>query len=246
MASLPTRTTASFDAIKPVSSLVLLDNEFNQLVGASGILNGGTTGTKLLVKTSDGTDPPVDCDQVGAGLLARWKQNGSNKVTLSNAGLFTMTNTGVNTGFNADQVDSIEGANIAKLDTHKTAFSIAFLEADPSTGTVASEDRACWVCPDGNSITVTKLWVMFNAGAHTAGGSVTFTIRKRNGGGTTDLGSVTLNDANGTGRTVYKNDIGDAVLAADDIVTYFIASRSGTVSERNVSLGFYGKQLFTT
>jgi hypothetical protein len=245
MASLPTRTTASFDAIKPVSSLVPLDNEFNQYVGASGIFNGGTTATKLLVKTSDATDPPIALDQIGAGALLILKQNGSTKLTVTNAGLLNPASSAVNTGFNADLLDGLEAAAFAQLATHKTAFSVAFFEADPSTGTVSTEDRAKWVCPDGNTVTITKLWVSFGAGSHTAGGSVTFTFRKRNGGGTVDIGAVTLDNTNNTIHTVYKNDIGDVTLAADDMMTYFIA-RSGTVTERSVSVGFYGKQLFTT
>src|SRR5262250_2718638 len=89
MASLPTRTTASFQAIQPIPSAAPLDAEFNQYVGASGIFNGGTTGTKLLTKTSDATDPPYDLDQIGAGLLARWKQNGVSKATITNDGSLT-------------------------------------------------------------------------------------------------------------------------------------------------------------
>ena len=248
MASLPTRTTASFDAIKPVSSLVLLDNEFNQLEGAAGIFNGGTTAFKLKIKTSDGADPVIELDQVGAGPILLLKQNGVAKVTFNNNGTVTFVNTAVNTGLNADQVDGIEGSNIAKLDTNKTAFSVAFFEADPSTGTLSVEDRPSWVCPDGNAVTITKLWARWISGSHTSGGSVTFTFRKRTGAGALsgDIGNITLDNTNNTQYVTYKNDIADVPLNPDDSLTYYISARSGTVSERNVAVGVYGKQLFTT
>src|SRR5262245_1317278 len=120
MATLPTRTTASFDAIKPVPDLVKLDNEFNQYVGASGIFNGGTTATKLLVKASDAADPPLEIDQTGAGPLAEWKQNGTLKVSVGNSGQvisavttgtapLSIASTTVNTNLNADLLDGREG-----------------------------------------------------------------------------------------------------------------------------------------
>jgi len=253
MASLPTRTTASFDVIKPVSSLVLLDNEFNQYVGASGIFNGGTTATKLLVKASDASDPPLEIDQIGAGPLAEWKQNGTLKTSIGNSGqIVSAVTTGTApldvqsttkvTNLNADKVDGFD------IVGDKTAFSIAFFESDPSAGTFNTEDRAAWICPDGNAVTITKLWVKFTSGSHTPGGSVTFTIRRRSGAGSfvADIGTVTLDNTNNTIHVVYKNDIGDVALNADDSITYFISARSGTVSERSVALGCYGKQSFTT
>lgn len=252
MASLLARIVASFDAIKPVPNLTGLDGEHNQLVGASGVLNGGSTASKLLVKTSDGTDPPIDCDQVGAGALARYKQNGVTKVTLGNTGLFTMVNTAVNPSFNADQVDGIEGANIAKLDTHKTAFSMSFELADPSTPTTGAfiPGGVTWICPDGASITVTKLSVTFQTGSHTSGGSVSFTIQLRTAASTwtsfSNLGTVTLDNTNNTVLNVYTNDIADAPLAVGDTLIMFISARSGTISERDVSVAVRGTQKFTT
>lgn len=247
MASLPARTTASFDAIKPVSSLVLLDDELNDMKGAAGFLNGGTTAKKLLIKTSDGSDPPVDCDQIGAGLLARWKQNGSNKVTLSNAGLFTMVNTAVNTGFNADQVDGIEGANIAKLDTNVAAWSMTWSIDDPSTFTLSDDTLLpVWLVPAGTSIAITKIKVVYYSGSHTAGGSVTFAHTKRNsaGAGAAFVTGISLDNTNNTIRTTYSANFSVALSEGDQIACS-ISARSGTVSERKVSIVLCGTQKLT-
>jgi hypothetical protein len=262
MANLPTRTTASFFAIQPIPSATPLDDEFNQLVGGAGILNGGTTGKKLLIKSSDAADPPVDCDQIGAGLLARWKQNGSSKVAISNAGQLSMgiptgtsplsvASTTVNTNLNADMVDGFHGADLAQLATHRTYFSTPIgFETDPTITTTNIEDRQVWIAPDNIvEMKIGRLWILFNAGSHTAGGSLVYTIRKRNflGGAQSDLGSVSLDNTNNTIRNVYYNNIADFTLTAGDIITFYKdPATTGTNSERSVTIGFVGYQRLST
>jgi hypothetical protein len=239
MASLPSRTTASFDAIKPVSSLVPLDDELNDIKGATGFLNGGTTGKKLLVKSSDAADPPIEIDQIGAGPLAEWKQNGTLKVSISNAGLFTMANTAVNTGLNADQVDGIEGANIAKLDTALVPFVITYKIDDPSTFGIADNTVLPFVrIPAITGGFLKKITIWYQSGSHTAGGSVTF---KPSISGVGDIGSgVSLNDANPTIFTVYTDDFADQAISEGNMLHVVISARSGTVTERNVSINIEG------
>jgi hypothetical protein len=249
MASLPSRATASFDAIKPVSSLVPLDNEFNQLVGAAGILNGGTTGTKLLVKTSDATDPPIIQDQVGAGKLLLLRQNGVDKVTVSNAGLITMANTGVNPGLNADQVDGIEGANIAKLDTHVTAFSIPFFYANPPAGGEAeSGSVGVFICPVGTAITLTKAYILFRAGSHTSGGNLTFQLFTVNSDGTgvNDWTSnlIIQNSGPAISNVLTLNPV-DRTMTEGQYLCCRLLSRSGTITEQNITVVAAGTQRLT-
>ena len=244
MAALLSRFVASFDAIKPVPNLTGLDGEFNQLEGASGVLNGGTTAFKLLIKTSDGSDPPVDADQIGAGPLARFKQNGTTKLTITNGGLLNPASSAVNTGFNADLLDGIEGAAFAQLATAKANFAVCFFEADPSSGTLSTEDRPAFVFPNGTGMKVTRVHGYYSAGSHTAGGSVTFTFSRR-GSVTGDIGTITLDNTNNTINTVYTNDIADLNFSGFDTVTYRISARSGTVSERSVTLCVEGFQLLT-
>src|SRR5262245_14419575 len=167
MASLLSRFVGTgFAAIAPVPNLTGLDGECNQLVGASGVLNGGTTGSKLLVKTSDGTDPPVDCDQVGAGLLARWKQNGSSKATITNDGSYTGNGlTGaagvypfgsIPVGPASDPTTSNQLARKAYVDGKKVSFSAGFLIADPSTATINGRDYGTLIIPAGGQYTITQ------------------------------------------------------------------------------------------
>src|SRR5262245_6246522 len=145
MASLPT-VTYDFASHAPVPSLAPLDDSFKALVGAAGFLNGGTTGTKLLVKTSDATDPPVDQDQARAGLQARWKQNGSSKATITNDGSLTANGltgaAGVYT-FGSIPVgpasDPTTGNQLTRRDyvlARQVAFSASWFIADPSTASV--------------------------------------------------------------------------------------------------------------
>jgi len=245
MASLPTRTTASFDAIKPVSSLVLLDNEFNQYVGASGILNGGTTGTKLLVKTSDATDPPVDCDQVGAGALARFKLSGTAKVTIGNDGLITCANTGINPGLNADRLDSKEGSEYAVLATNVVPWSATWFVADPSTAATATEEYPSVLVPTGSTtFKITALKIEYRGGSHTGGSFARFKIARR-GAASADMGTIEVNDTNNTAFTLYSNDIADVTLTSEDRLVFTLDARGGTVTERNVSVFAVGTRLLT-
>lgn len=246
MASLPARQTASFFAIQPIPSATPLDDELNALVGAAGFLKGGTTGIKLLIKSSDATDPPVDFDQIGAGPLARFKQNTVTKITFNNDGTATFVNTAVNPGLNADRVDSIEGANIAQLNTHKSFFSTTIgFEPDPTITTTLTEDRQVWIAPNNVAeMKIERLWIHFNAGSHTAGGSLVYTLRKRDldGNNPVDMGNVTLDNTNSTIRKVHYNDIADVTIVPGDTITFFKNSASGTNSERAISIGIVGFQ----
>ena len=256
MASLPTRTTASFAAIAPVPNLTVLDNEFNQYVGASGIFNGGTTGTKLLVKTSDASDPPIEQDQVGAGPLAEWKQNGTLKVSIANSGQIVsavatgtapinLTSTTKCTNLNADQIDGIEGSNIALLDTHKTGFSIPFGYPTLPGAVETVESVPRWIVPPGNTIQITHIGVVWGNGTF-SGASNIFTIKRRNSAGTlqADVGTKDLNG-------VAQNETSATALGAPLTLTtgdqlYPLFTTRNTATETNVTIFLYGKQLLTT
>jgi len=244
MASLLSRVVASFAAIAPVPNLTGLDGEHNQLVGASGVLNGGTTGTKLLVKTSDATDPPVDQDQVGAGLLARWKQNGTLKASITNAGQITtaiatgtsplsVASTTVCTNLNADLLDGRDLTGI------QVSFSAAFSIADPSTANLNSNDFGSIIIPAGGTYTITKFKVVFHDGSHTAGGSLTFVVFQF-GVGVKSTAALKLDNTNNTGNTVYTDDIVDFTASADSQFAVQISARSGTITERNVTVTIEG------
>jgi len=251
MASLPTRTTASFDAIKPVSSLVLLDDELNDIKGATGFLNGGTTGKKLLVKSSDGADPPLEIDQIGAGPLAEWKQNGTLKVSINNSGQivsdvatgtapFDVDSTTEVANLNASRVGGIVGANVAIIGTSKIPFTLSFKIDDPTTPSLNDQSTVNLVrVPAVQSGFITKVTIIYASGSHTAGGSCTFRVFI-NGSG---VGSgVSFTDANATAFTFYTEDFADQAITDGTSVTVVISARSGTVSERNVTINVEGYQ----
>lgn len=258
MATLPTRILSSFQANIPVSSLNDLDDEFNQLVGAAGILNGGTTGTKLLVKSSDASDPPIEIDQIGAGPLAEWKQNGTLKVSLANSGqivsavatgtapLSVASTTKVD-NLNADLLDGISSAGFA-LSTAKTAFSTTFFVPDPTLLPTDDPETGIplFIVPDGQSITITKVKISWRVGSHTAGSSLQFTMFLRTAASSwasgSTFGSVSLSDGASTANFVHENSSVNQALAQGDTVECFLDSISGTVTERQISIAMIGTQ----
>src|SRR5215475_4376169 len=196
------RTTASFDAIKPVPDLVKLDNEFNQLVGANGILNGGSTSNRQLTKYNHATEPVIECDQLGAGLIAQFKQSGVEKARIENDG--DLVSNGITTaagvvtfgsipvGPAADCTTANQYARKAYVDNRVVSFSVGFLISDPSTVTVNNRDFGSFIVPAGGTYTFTQGKIMFRSGSHTPGGSLVFKIEQV---GVGDKSSLGLNDS---------------------------------------------------
>src|SRR5262245_2006896 len=250
MSSLPTRTTASFDAIKPVPGLVKLDNEFNQYVGACGFLNGGSTGTKLLVKSSDAADPPLEIDQIGAGPLAEWKQNGTLKVSIANSGQIIsslatgtkpldVTSTTVCTNLNADQVDGFD------LTGNKTAFSVTWFYVSLPVAVETTESVPRFLVPPGTTVQIVDIEAVW-AGGSASGANNIFTIKRRNVSGTlqADVGTVNLNGVSQNAVTQVTAGLPLTVTANDQIYPLFTTRNTG--SEQLVSIVIRGKQSFTT
>lgn len=252
MASLLTRILASFQSNIPNPTLNDLDSEFNQYVGAAGVFNGGTTGKKLLTKTSDAVDPVYEFDQVGAGPIIECKQNGGLKVSVNNAGQIV---SGISTGtapidvtsttmcphLNADQVDGIEGANIAQIGVSKIPFSLAFRVEDPSTYALNDDTVTLFVrVPAVNTAFITKLVIIRTGGTHTAGGSVTFKARIFN---SSTVGSgVAFSDTNNLANTPYTDDFVDTAVVEGNYIGFVISARSGTISETKVNVTLEGYQ----
>lgn len=60
-----------------------VDDELNQLVN---LLSGVSTNKDTLLKFSDGTNPVLRVDQLGAGVIQQWLQNGTVKSRINNNG----------------------------------------------------------------------------------------------------------------------------------------------------------------
>jgi hypothetical protein len=101
-----------------------VDDEFNQFVNA---FSGLSTDKNLIVKYDHATDAVLALDQIGAGIVQEWKQNGTQKARVNNDGSFRtinqfistlaigtkpidVTSTTVCTNLNADLLDGQHGA----------------------------------------------------------------------------------------------------------------------------------------
>jgi hypothetical protein len=60
-----------------------MDDELNQLVN---LLSGASTTKDTLLKFLDGTNPVLRVDQLGAGVIQQWLQNGAVKTVIDNSG----------------------------------------------------------------------------------------------------------------------------------------------------------------
>lgn len=294
MANLLSRFIASFAAAAPVSSLDPLDGECNQLVGGAGVFNGGSTDKKLLTRASDASDPPYDLDQLGAGLLARWKQAGVERARIDNDGSMAITNAALKVTRNSsspfiDLLHSVTGKNYLitvngsghlvigevgtsnaitidhttglvtfeeipilpaaspttanqatrkdYVDTRRVSFSASFTIIDPSTVTLGDLIFGTIVIPGGGQYTVTKAKVAYVGGSHTSGGSVTFIVQQQ---GVGTRATLVLNDTNNAINTVYTDDVADFNVAENAILGVLVSARSGTVSEKNVTVTIEG------
>lgn len=213
----------------------------------------GTDNVDITIKNNHAANPPLILNETGAADIQKWQKNGADVLSIENSGQIKsvvvtgtppiiVDSTDVCTNLNADRVDGIEGSNITKLDTHKTYHTTVIgFESDPTLTTLSIEDRAIWIAPaNANEMKIIRLWIVYNAGSHTAGGNLQYTIRRRDsaGGSSSDLGTVTLDNTNNTIRTVYYNNIADFTLTSGDIITFYKATASGTITERSVSIGF--------
>jgi hypothetical protein len=230
-----------------------LDNEFNQYVGASGIFNGGTTGTKLLTKTSDANDPVYELDQVGAGPVLECKVNGTLKVWVNNSGQvvsevatgtapFDVDSTTKVTNLNADLLDGIEASAFPLLASSVSAWSKTwFYPVLPgAVETTESVDRL--IVPVSTAFTVTSITSVWAAGSD-SGASNVFTIKRRNSAGVaqSNVGTIDVNDA---GQDALNSGAVSVALTAGDQIYPLFTTRN-TASETLVSITIRGTQRLT-
>ena len=250
--ALLSRTTASFDAIKPVPDLVKLDNEFNQLVGANGALNGGSTGNRILTQYNHATEPVYEMNQLGAGPIAVLKQNTNTKLTFANSGQIvssvaggtapiTATSTTVCTNLNADLVDGIEGAAFAQLATARTKFSASWFIADPTIFPLNSFSlcQKAYV-PSGIA---KRVAILFSSG--TASGSFTVEVRMHP---TNDQTSQTLlaSCAVNPGTVGNASFFSVANVDISDKYIYFILTARSSPAQLDINIALHGDQFFST
>lgn len=159
--------------------------EFNNIYEA---FNGTSTDKEIHHKFS-GANPSMIIDQLGAGPIARFRQNGVDKLVIGNDGKIT-------------------NANVL-LD--KFTWYIAL----PTAG-LDFDEQKMFIAPAGVSMRITKFSIIRKSGSHTAGQTTTF--RLRNIGTSTDLGSgVSFNNGNNLANTEYSEAL-NITLNPGDII----------------------------
>lgn len=120
-------------------------------------------------------------------------------------------------------------------------FSIPFRVEDPSTFPLNDDSAAILVrVPAITGGFISKITIIrpSGVGSHTAGGSVTFRARKFND---SNIGNgVSFDDTNNAANTPYSEDFADVSISEGNLITFHISARSGTVSERNVTINIEG------
>lgn len=197
----------------------------------------GTEDMDIIIAHTDAVEAPLTVNQKGTGPIAILMQNSVEKIEFKNDGTMEFANTAVNTGMNADRVDGIEGANIAKLDTHRARFAIPFFIADPNAATLNSWDLPVVPKPTGSSARLERMKVVWTSGSRTAGQSVTFTVMIDG----VATASVTLDNTNNASFTFYENNFADDETWSS--VSIHVTARTGAPTERNVTITVEGSQL---
>jgi hypothetical protein len=108
-----------------------VDDEFNQLVN---LLSGVSTNKDTLLKYSHATDPVLRVDQLGAGLIQQWLNNGTPRASLSALGKLLLP-AGIGSTPSADQISNF-GVYFTDIAVRQTGANTT--ETDFSTKTVAA------------------------------------------------------------------------------------------------------------
>jgi hypothetical protein len=208
----------------------------NNLVTIVGGLTINNANPSIVFDDTAGTDAKIDHE---ASVL-RFGTTSVNQVTLDVAtGIMNFTQIPTMPTTTPSATNQVVSKNT--LDNATLPFTYNWFEFDPSASTTSTEDRpAVNIGPLASGLmTGTKIKAYYSQGSHTSGGSVSFTIRRRGPSGFTDFGPITLDNTNNTINTVYSTNatIG---LQEGDTLSYYISARSGTVSERAVTISVIG------
>src|SRR5262245_5308918 len=230
-----------------------VDQEFNQLVN---VLNGTSTDKNLLVKLTDAGNPPLKVDQLGSGTIQEWSQRGVLRASLNHAGQFvsalstgtapfSITSTTQVNNLNPDRVGGILATNIAKLDTHKTAFTVVWFYPVQPAATETTESVPRFIVPAGvefTAIDLISVWV----GGSASGGSNSYTFNRRNSAGVDQgTGLAFIDISAGSQNVLQVANISDLPVSTGDQIYPRMTVRN-TASETLVTVGIRFTQKLTT
>lgn len=211
---------------------VIADDDDNEFLNIINCLAGVSSDKSIRINSNDNTFAVARFNQTGNNdILELFADNGE-VVRFEKTGKLVTTHTGVNTGFNADQVDSIEGANIAKLDTNLVKHKEIWFKQDPQNNAAPNDQTKVFIAPSGAGMRITKFSLFRRGGSHTAGQTITWQVVK-NGAG---IGSgVSFSDANNAANTEYSEAL-NTTLNAGDWVGISNTVLGGTAAEQDVSM----------
>lgn len=112
-----------------------IDDELNQLVN---LLSGVSTNKDTLLKYNHATDPVLSVDQLGAGLIQRWLNNGTARATLSALGKLLLP-AGIGATPSTDQISNF-GTYLSDPTVRQTVANTT--ETDFTSKTVAANTFA--------------------------------------------------------------------------------------------------------
>lgn len=236
-----------------------VDAELNQILNA---INGTSTDKNLVTRYSHASDPPYAFDQLGAGLIAVWRQGGADKAKVNNSGQIETVHQFKSTlvtgtkpievvsttkcdNLNADLLDGLDSAAFAQLATHKAAFSVGWFYFNLPGAVETTESVGRFIVPSGTEIQIIDITAVWAAGAD-SGASNIFTIKRRNSSGTlqTDVGTIDVNTPAQNALHVVTLGAPLTLSAGDQIYPLF--TTRNTASEQLVTISVRGKQKLTT
>jgi hypothetical protein len=129
------------------------------------------------------------------------------------------------------------------VDDKGTYFSISWFIPDPSAFPTNSQaDLPFWRCPPVASAALTRMHIIFTSGSHTPGSAVSFGLLVS---GVTQA-SLAFSDTNNTAFLFYTVDFADVPIADSNGVMVTVNGKSGTITERSVTVIVEGYQKLKT
>lgn len=200
---------AVFDIIGSYGNGTVVDGpeltaEFENIYDA---WNGTSTDKELHHKFS-GANPSLIIDQLGAGPIARFRQNGVDKLVIGNDG-------------------KIVNANVI-VDKYSW-----YVDA-PTQLTTDIQERKLFIVPAGNTMRITKFSIIRRGGSHTSGQTITYKLR--NVTTATDLGSgVSFDNTNNAADTEYSEAL-NISLTAGHLIGLTQVTHGASATETQVTL----------
>lgn len=132
------------------------------------------------------------------------------------------------------------------VDARFTSWSAAWFYVVPPGATESVESVGRFTVPAGMTapIAINSITACFAGGSHTSGGTLVFTIKKRNAAGTlgTDVGTITIDNSGPAIDVRAVATPGDYSLTAGDQIYPLLTTRSGTITEELVTITIGGYQ----